>query len=149
MSHATLILSCAKRSEKQSTRNDCCRRRPIRGREVASTAEAVCDVLPEFRLVRPRVGRLPQVAELPLADLKPVVVWLDEIQAFAHQALSDTLKRLFEGGHVVIGTIRREELRVLAPEGDVRNPALGALRDERLVHQTEWRLEWGVKEQRD
>jgi hypothetical protein len=43
----------------------------------------------------------------------------------AHQALRDTLERLLEAELVLVGTIRRAELDLRAPQGDVRNPAGG------------------------
>ena len=111
-----------------------------------STAEAVRDLLPQHRLIRPRSEMLAAVCDLALAELGPAVVWLDDVQQYAHQALRDTLKRLLQAGLVVIGTIRRAELDLLAPAGDVRNPAGEALTDAKLVRTVNWRLEWTPQE---
>jgi hypothetical protein len=112
-----------------------------------STAEAVRELLPQHRLIRPRSEKLAAVCDLALADLGPAVVWLHDVQQYAHQALRDTLKRLLQAGLVVVGTIRRAELDVLAPAGDVRNPAGEALTDTKLVQAVNWRLEWTPEEQ--
>ena len=89
---------------------------------------------------------LTAVCDLALGELGPAVVWLDDVQQFAHQALRDTLQRLLQAGLVVIGTIRRAELDLLAPAGDVRNPAGEALTDAKLVERVNWRLEWTPEE---
>ncbi|MGO9961459.1 MAG: tetratricopeptide repeat protein, partial [Solirubrobacteraceae bacterium] len=112
-----------------------------------STAEAVRELLPQHRFIRPRPEKLAEVCNLPLGDLGPAVVWLDDVQQHADQALRDTLKRLLGAGLVVIGTIRRAELEVLARPGEVRNPAGQALTDEKLVHRINWRIEWSEEEQ--
>jgi hypothetical protein len=102
----------------------------------------VRELLGDHRLVRPRDDALAAVRELPLAELRGAVVWLDDIQQYAHHALRDTLERMLRAGIVVVGTIRRAELEQLAKPGDVRNPAGDALTDERLVREVNWRLEW-------
>jgi Trypsin-like peptidase domain len=107
-----------------------------------STAEAVRDLLGESRLVRPRADALAAVRELPLAEIGSAVVWLDDIQQYAHDALRDELERLLQVGIVVVGTIRRAVYEQLAKPGDVRNPAGDALTDDRLVRTVNWRLEW-------
>ncbi len=112
-----------------------------------STAEAVRDLLGEYRLLRPRADALAAVPELPLAEIGTAVVWLDDIQQYAHDALRDTLDQLLEAGLVVVGTIRRAEVEQLAKPGDVRNPAGDALTDDRLVREVHWRLEWQPDEQ--
>jgi hypothetical protein len=83
----------------------------------------VRELLGDHRLVRPRDDALAAVRELPLAELRGAVVWLDDIQQYAHHALRDTLERMLRAGIVVVGTIRRAELEQLAKPGDVRNPA--------------------------
>ena len=112
-----------------------------------SMAEVVRDLLPQHRLIRPRSEMLAAVCDLGLAELGPAVVWLDDVQQYAPQALRETLKRLLQAGLVVIGTIRRAELDLLAPPGDVRNPAGEALTDGKLVHAVNWRLGWTLVEQ--
>ena len=111
-----------------------------------STAEAVRDLLPQHRLIRPRSEMLTAVCDLALGDLAPAVVWLNDVQQFAHQALRDALQSLLQSEFVVIGTIRRAELDLLAPAGDVRNPAGEALADAKLVERVNWRLEWTSEE---
>jgi uncharacterized hydantoinase/oxoprolinase family protein len=83
---------------------------------------------------------LAAVCDLALADLGAAVVWLDDVQQYAHEAVRDTLERLLQAGLVVVGTIRRAELELLAPAGDVRNPAGEALTDVKLVERVNWRL---------
>ena len=112
-----------------------------------STAEAVRDQLPRHRLIRPHSEMLAAVCDLALAELGPAIVWLDDVQQYAHQASGDTLERLLQAGLVVTGTIRRAELDMLAPAGDVRNPAGEALTDATLVQTLSWRLEWTPQEQ--
>jgi hypothetical protein len=111
-----------------------------------STAEAIRQLPPEYRLICPRSETLPAVCEFPFAELGPAVVWLDNVQQYAHQALRDTLQRLLAADLVVIGTVRRAELDLLAPAGDVRNPAGEALTDRMLIQRVNWRVEWSTSE---
>ena len=111
-----------------------------------SAAEAVREQLGDHRLLRVQAGRLAELVEAPLAELAPVVVWLDDVQVYAHQAFRDTLKRLLGSGAVVVGTIRRAEMDALGASGDVRNPTGDALSDEELIERVDWRTAWSSRE---
>ncbi len=111
-----------------------------------SAAEAVRERLGDHRLLRVQAGRLAELVEAPLAEVAPVVVWLDDVQLYAHQAFRDTLKRLLGSGAVVVGTIRRAEMDALDAAGDVRNPTGEALSDEQLVERVDWYTVWSPAE---
>lgn len=111
-----------------------------------SAARMATDLLGDRRVLVPRPGMLADVLRLPLGDLGPAVVWLDDVQVFAHSAMRDTLERLLREQLAVIGTIRRAELENLAPPGDIRNPAGEPLTDSSLVQRVNWHLEWSDAE---
>ena len=111
-----------------------------------SLAEAASRVLPQYRLLRPNFQDLRALAGLPLASLQPAVVWLDDVQQYADQALSDSLKQLLAADVAVVATVRRKVLEVLAAPGEVHNPAGVVLSDERLVDRVDWRLAWSPDE---
>jgi TPR repeat protein len=111
-----------------------------------STAEAVRDRLPDHRLLRVQAGRLAELVEAPLAEVAPALVWLDDVQLFAHQAFRGTLKRLLDAGAVVVGTIRRAELDVLDVPGDLRDRTGDALSDQTFVKRVNWRTTWSADE---
>ena len=79
-----------------------------------SAAEAARTMLANHWLLCPRATALPAVLDLPLADLTSSLVWLDDVERYAHAALADTLQRLLGTGLVVVSTIRRAQLDVLA-----------------------------------
>jgi tetratricopeptide (TPR) repeat protein len=111
-----------------------------------STAEAAARVLRQHRLLRPKFRDLGAVIRLPLADLLPAVVWLDDIQHYTHEALRDNLEQLLAAGAAVVATVRRKVLEELAAPGEVRNPAGDALSDKRLVDRVDWPLAWSSGE---
>lgn len=111
-----------------------------------SAAEAARELLAGHRLVRPQAGRLHELAEAPLGDLVPALVWLDDLQAYAHEAFGASLQRLLGAGLPVVGTIRRAELAVLDAPGDLRDPTGEALADPRLVRRVNWRTAWSAEE---
>jgi TPR repeat protein len=113
-----------------------------------SAAEATRSLLPRHRLLLPEPGQLRTVLELPAVKSEDCVVWLDDVQRYAHAALAQTLERLLTAEVVVVGTIRRAELDRLKPTGDIRDPAGEALTNERLVWAEDWPLEWTAEDLR-
>ena len=114
-----------------------------------STAEAARRVLPRHRLLCPKFSHergLPAVVELPLRKLRPAVVWLDNVEQYAHAALRDNLQQLREAGVPVIATVRSQVLEDLTKPG-VSDPAGEALHDKRLIDRFNWPLqEWSPGE---
>lgn len=111
-----------------------------------SAAEASRSTFTDHRLVRPLEHQLAQLCELPLADLGPALVWLDDAEKYALPALREILERLLETGAVVVGTIRRKELQALTEAGEIRNPAGESLADTQLILRLDWRREWSPSE---
>jgi tetratricopeptide (TPR) repeat protein len=112
-----------------------------------SAAESARRVLPGCRLLCPRAGWLPAVAELPLDDIGPAMVWLDDADVHAHgEGLRDALARLHAVGLPVIATIRRAALEQLTSSGEVRNRAGEVLRDPDLADQVGWEMRWSAGE---
>ena len=111
-----------------------------------SLARATQRALSDHRLLLPRARMLADLVELSVVRLGRAVVWLDDVELYAHAGLRDTLERLLDAGLAVVGTVRRAELERLAPPGDVRNPAGEALTDETLVSRLDWRLGWSAEE---
>ena len=115
-----------------------------------SAAHAVCQTYPTHRLLRPLEHRLTDLVDLPLADLAPAVVWLDDVEEYQHSALAETLRKLLGAGLVLVGTIRRAQYRALTKvdgsRAEFRNPVGEALSDERLVQQVDWRRDWSQSE---
>ena len=111
-----------------------------------SAAQATRDAFAAHRLVRPVEHLLPQLPDLPFADLGPAVVWLDDVEKYAHTALREILERLLADGAAVVGTIRRKELQALTLTGEIRNPSGEALADNRLVQRLDWKREWSPAE---
>ena len=111
-----------------------------------SAAHAVCQAYQAYRLLRPLEDRLAELADLPLADLAPAVVWLDDVEKYQHSALAETLRKLLAAGLVLVGTIRLAQYRALTQVDDsraeFRNPVGEALSDERLVQQVDWKRDW-------
>ncbi len=111
-----------------------------------SAAHAVCRAYSAHRLLRPLEHRLAALVDLPLADLAPAVVWLDDVEKYQHPALAETLRKLLGAGLVLVGTIRRAQYRALTQVDDsraeFRNPVGEALSDERLVLQVDWKRDW-------
>jgi TPR repeat protein len=111
-----------------------------------SAAQAVRDVFATHRLLHPVEHQLPQLLDLPLADLGPALVWLDDVEKYTHPALREILERLLDAGAAVIGTIRRKELQALTTTGEIRNPSGETLTNEQLVHRLDWKREWSQPE---
>jgi hypothetical protein len=113
-----------------------------------STAQAARNAFPAHRLLRPAEHQLPELSDICLADVGPAIVWLDDMEKYAHPALRAILERLVGtgAGAVVVGTIRREELRALSVSGEIRNPSGVALTDQRLVLRLDWKREWSQTE---
>ena len=111
-----------------------------------SLAQAARDAYGTYRLLRPAEHQLVQLADLPLADLGQALVWLDDVEKYAHPALREILHRLLAAGTVIVGTIRRKELQALTGTGEIRNPSGEALSDERLVRHVSWKREWSQPE---
>ena len=111
-----------------------------------STAEALRARLPTVGCSECKRSRLAEPTGAPLTEVAPGVVWLDDVQLYAHQAFPDTLKRLLNSEAMVVGTIRRAEMDVLTATGDLRNPTGDALSDEARVERVDWRTTWSSEE---
>jgi TPR repeat protein len=115
-----------------------------------SAAHAVCQAYPAHRLLRSLEGQLAALLDLPLADLAPAVVWLDDIEKYQYSALAETLRMLLAAGLVLVGTIRRAQYEALTKvdgsRAEFRNPVGEALSDERLVQQVDWKRDWSQSE---
>jgi hypothetical protein len=111
-----------------------------------SAAQAAHSELPRHRLLRPRFGHIEALLGLPLLDLGPAVVWLDDLERYAHPDLAEVLRRLLHLGLAVVGTIRRAQLDRLIEPGDIKDPAGEALAKESLVQWVSWRLDWSAEE---
>ncbi len=115
-----------------------------------SAAHAVRQAYPAHRLLRPLEDQLAALVDLPLADLAPAVVWLDDIEGYQHAALAETLRKLLGTGLVLVGTIRRAQYQALTQvdgsRAEFRNPVGEALSDERLVQQIDWKRDWSQSE---
>jgi hypothetical protein len=99
-----------------------------KSRSAAQAARRVCGA---HRLLRPVEHQLPALLDLPLAEVAPSLVWLDDIGKYAraHPALREILERLLKAGVSVVGTIRRKELQDLTDTGEIRlfSPIRGCL----------------------
>ncbi|MCI3152936.1 hypothetical protein ELQ39_14420 [Streptomyces sp. GB4-14] len=113
-----------------------------------AAVNALLQTCRSYRLMRPiEHNFIELVAEIPkLLDLGPSVVWLDDVEKYSHPAMTGSLEKLLEAGHIVVGTIRRGELEARSNDGEIRNPTGEALNDERVVQQLNWRREWSQPE---
>ena len=115
-----------------------------------SAAHAVPLAYPAHRLLRPLEDQLAALTDLPLADLAPAVVWLDDVEKYQHSALAATLGKLLAAGLVLVGTVRLDQYRALTKidgsRAEFRNPVGEALSDERLVQQVDWKRDWSQSE---
>ena len=111
-----------------------------------SAAEATRRVFGAHRLLRPVEHELAQLPDIPLADLAPTLVWLDDIEKYVHPALGEILGRLLDAGTVVVGTVRRQELQALTATAEIRNPSGPTLTNEQLVQRLDWKREWSQSE---
>jgi len=116
------------------------------GGKSRSTAEAARLLLPGHRLLCPRQASLGRLRELPMADLGPALVWLDDAERYEERAFGDTVERLLRSGVTVVATIRRSELEAKMPKGDLRNPFGEALADTELVVEVAWPVIWNDQE---
>jgi tetratricopeptide (TPR) repeat protein len=116
------------------------------GGKSRSAAEAARLLLPGHRLLCPRQTSLGRLRELPLADLGPALVWLDDAERYEERAFGDTIGRLLRAGVTVVATIRRSELQARKPKGDLRNPFGEALADRELVMEVAWPVNWNDQE---
>ncbi|HEV3292625.1 MAG TPA: trypsin-like peptidase domain-containing protein, partial [Streptosporangiaceae bacterium] len=116
------------------------------GGKSRSAAEAARLLLPGHRLLCPRQSSLGRLRELPLADLGPALVWLDDAERYEERAFGDTVGRLLGSGVTVVATIRRSELQARKPKGDLRNPFGEALADRELVMEVAWPVNWNDQE---
>ncbi|HYB15388.1 MAG TPA: DUF2934 domain-containing protein [Streptosporangiaceae bacterium] len=111
-----------------------------------SAAQAVRQEYPAHRLLRPLEDQLSALADLPLVDLAPAVVWLDDVEKYQRPALAETLRTLLDAGLVLVGTIRLGQYRALiqvdSSHAEFRNPVGEALSDEQLVQQIDWKRDW-------
>ena len=100
----------------------------------------------DHRLVRPQEGEdaLARILELPLKELGPTVVWLDDVQGYANPAMRTSIQRLLQRGLVVIATIRQAQLDRFTTRGDVRNPVGEALTDPALVERANCERTWST-----
>ncbi len=115
-----------------------------------SAAQAVCQAYPAHRLLRPLADQFAALIDLPLADLAPAVVWLDDVEKYQHPALAEMLWKLLGAGLVLVGTIRLAQYQALTQvdgfRAEFRNPVGEALSDERLVQQIDWKRDWSQSE---
>jgi hypothetical protein len=111
-----------------------------------SLAEAVCDKFSDHRFLRPLEHQFPRLVDLPLADLGPTLVWLDDLEKYAHPAIQGILERLLALDVVAVATIRREELAALTNTGEIHNPSGQALANRQLVEHIDWKREWSQTE---
>jgi TPR repeat protein len=115
-----------------------------------SAAQAVCRAYPAHRLLRPLEDQLAALVDLPLADLAPAVVWLDDVEKYQPSALAETLGKLLGAGLVLVGTIRRGPYRALTKingsGAEFHHPVGEALSNERLVQQVDWKRDWSQSE---
>ena len=116
------------------------------GGKSRSAAEAAQQLLPGHQLLCPRQASLGRLRELPMADLGPALVWLDDAECYEERAFGDTVERLLRLGVIVVATIRRSELEARKPKGDLRNPFGEALADTELVMEVAWPVIWNGQE---
>jgi TPR repeat protein len=111
-----------------------------------SAAEAVRLHLADHRLLCPRQTSLGRLHDLPVADLGPALIWLDDAERYEERAFRDTVEWLLRSGFLVVATIRRSELEAKMPRGDLRNPFGEALTDAQLMLQVAWPVIWKDQE---
>jgi hypothetical protein len=111
-----------------------------------SAAEAARLILGECRLLCPKQTSLARLAELPVADLNSVLVWLDDAERYNGRAFRDIVDWLLQLGAMVVATIRRTALEAKMPSGDLHDPLGDALGDENLVVQVAWDVTWKKQE---
>ena len=111
-----------------------------------SAAEAVRNLFGRYRLLCPQHAALSRLPELPLGEVSPALVWLDDLERYDERALKDTVVTLRRSGVAVVATMRRGELRARTPDGGRRSPLAEALADAELVAQFPWPANWSAGE---
>jgi hypothetical protein len=111
-----------------------------------SSAEAARDLFGDYRLLCPRHTALTRLPDLPITEVSPALVWLDDVERYDERALRDTVETLRRSGVTMIATIRRGELEARMPRADRRSALEEALHDEELVTQMPWPAEWSPAE---
>ncbi len=109
-----------------------------------SLAEAVRHAFPDHSMLVPAPGQLSELSQLP--DLRPGLVWLDDLERYAQPSLREIVGRLVDAGLVVTGTIRRKQLEVLTAPGEIRYPSAELFADQRLVYRVDWKRQWSPAE---
>jgi TPR repeat protein len=113
-----------------------------------SAAEAARLCLPGHRLLCPRPRSLGRLHELPVADLGPALVWLDDVERYEDRVFQNTVEWLLRSGVTVVATIRRSELEIKVRKGDLRNPFGEALTDTKFVVEVAWPVIWNDQERK-
>ena len=116
------------------------------GGKSRSAAEAARELLGGRSLLCPRQTSLERLRELPVDNLLPALVWLDDVERYDGQALRDTAEWLLRRGIAVVATIRRTELHTRMPKGDLRDPLYEVLSDRELVVEVTWPVTWNEAE---
>ena len=116
------------------------------GGKSRSAAEAARALFGDHRLLCPRQTSLGRLPELPVADLGPTLVWLDDVECYDERAFRDTVDWLLRSGVMVVATIRRTELQVRMPRADFRYALAEALADKELVIEMSWPVIWTDRE---
>jgi hypothetical protein len=116
------------------------------GGKSRSSAEAVRELFGGYRLLCPRHTALARLPDLPVTEVSPALVWLDDVERYDERALRDTVETLRRSGVTVIATIRRGELQARMPRAGRRSALAEALGDEELVTQMPWPAEWSAAE---
>ncbi len=112
-----------------------------------SAAEAARTVLADRMFLHPVTdGRHLEKIASWADELRDALVWLDNVEIYAHPSMANTLRRLLDAGAVVVGTIRTRELHRLAGDGKLEFPTGRALNDPTLVTQVFVRREWTAAE---
>jgi TPR repeat protein len=116
------------------------------GGKSRSAAEAARAQLGKHQLLVPQHGSLHDLRDLPLEDWNGSVVWLDDVEYYRGPAADDTIEWILDRRAVVVGTIRRSQLRQLMPHDGARDPLGDLLKDENQVDQFSWGVQWKVDE---
>ena len=116
------------------------------GGKSRSAAEAARILFREYRLMCPRHTALARLMDLPITDVSPALVWLDDVERYDELAFRDTVESLQRSGVTVVATIRRGELEARMPRADRRSPLAEALCDRELVAEMPWPTEWTASE---
>jgi hypothetical protein len=116
------------------------------GGKSRSAAEAARLLYRDYRLLCPRQTSLARLPELPVTDLGPSVVWLDDVERYDERTFRDTVDWLRHSGVVVVATIRRTELQARMPRADYRYALAEVLADKELVLEVAWPVIWTDRE---